>query len=111
MGLNQLLIQKMLAATSAKITVANDGSEGLKLTQAQKFDVILMDLQMPVMDGLETTRQLRLIEQFTDLPVIAMTANVMATDREACFEAGMNDFMSKPIRIQELREKIYQWLK
>jgi CheY-like chemotaxis protein len=70
-----------------------------------------MDLQMPVMDGLETTRQLRLIEQFTHLPVIAMTANVMASDREACFAAGMNDFMSKPIRLQELRERILHWVK
>ncbi len=111
--INQLVGVRLLESLGAEVDVAENGYVALSLLQqvGNFYDVVLMDLQMPVMDGLETTRQLRLIEQFTDLPVIAMTANVMATDREACFEAGMNDFMSKPIRIQELREKIYQWLK
>jgi CheY-like chemotaxis protein len=97
----------------AEVDVAENGHVALSLLQqvGVYYDVVLMDLQMPIMDGLETTRQLRLIEQFADLPVIAMTANVMATDREACFEAGMNDFMSKPIRLQELRAKVLQWVK
>ena len=91
--------------------VAENGYVALSLLQqvGVNYDVVLMDLQMPVMDGLETTRQMRMIEQFADMPVIAMTANVMATDREQCFAAGMNDFMSKPVRLQELREKILQW--
>ena len=89
--------------------MARNGQEAVDRVRQHAFDLILMDLQMPVMDGLETTRQMRMIEQFADMPVIAMTANVMATDREQCFAAGMNDFMSKPVRLQELREKILQW--
>lgn len=111
--INQLVGVRLLESLGAEVDVAENGYVALSLLQQEGnlYDVVLMDLQMPVMDGLETTRQLRLIEKFTDLPIIAMTANVLATDREACFEAGMNDFMSKPIRIQELREKICHWLK
>lgn len=111
--INQLVGVRLLESLGAEVDVAENGYVALSLLQQEGnlYDVVLMDLQMPVMDGLETTRQLRLIEQFSDLPIIAMTANVMATDREACFEAGMNDFMSKPIRMQELREKICHWLK
>ncbi len=111
--INQLVGVKLLESLGAEVDVAENGHVALSLLQqvGVYYDVVLMDLQMPIMDGLETTRQLRLIEQFADLPVIAMTANVMATDREACFEAGMNDFMSKPIRLQELRAKVLQWVK
>jgi two-component system sensor histidine kinase/response regulator len=111
--INQLVGVKLLETLGAEVDVAENGHVALSLLQqvGVYYDVVLMDLQMPIMDGLETTRQLRLIEQFADLPVIAMTANVMATDREACFEAGMNDFMSKPIRLQELRTKVLQWVK
>ena len=91
--------------------LAANGHEAIDAVARQRYDIVLMDVQMPVMDGLETTRQLRMIEQFAALPVIAMTANVMATDREQCFAAGMNDFMSKPVRLQELREKLLHWLK
>ena len=102
---------RLLENLGAEVDVAENGYVALSLLQqvGVNYDVVLMDLQMPVMDGLETTRQMRMIEQFADMPVIAMTANVMATDREQCFAAGMNDFMSKPVRLQELREKILQW--
>ena len=111
--INQLVGVKLLESLGAEVDVAENGHVALSLLQqvGVYYDLVLMDLQMPIMDGLETTRQLRLIEQFADLPVIAMTANVMATDREACFDAGMNDFMSKPIRLQELRAKVLQWVK
>jgi len=111
--INQLVGVRLLESLGAEVDVAENGHVALSLLQQPSinYDVVLMDLQMPVMDGLETTRQLRLIEQFTHLPVIAMTANVMVTDREACFAAGMNDFMSKPIRLKELREKILHWVK
>jgi len=109
--INQLVGVRLLESLGAEVDVAENGYVALSLLQqvGNYYDVVLMDLQMPVMDGLETTRQLRMIEQFVDLPIIAMTANVMATDREQCFAAGMNDFMSKPIRLQELREKVLQW--
>jgi two-component system sensor histidine kinase/response regulator len=109
--INQLVGVRLLESLGAEVDVAENGYVALSLLQqvGVNYDVVLMDLQMPVMDGLETTRQMRMIEQFADMPVIAMTANVMATDREQCFAAGMNDFMSKPVRLQELREKILQW--
>ncbi len=110
--INQLVGVRLLESLGAEVDVAENGYVALSLLQqvGTNYDVVLMDLQMPVMDGLETTRQLRMIEQFADLPIIAMTANVMATDREQCFAAGMNDFMSKPVRLQELREKVLQWI-
>ncbi len=110
--INQLVGVRLLESLGAEVDVAENGYVALSLLQqvGTHYDVVLMDLQMPVMDGLETTRQLRMIEQFADLPIIAMTANVMATDREQCFDAGMNDFMSKPVRLQELREKVLQWI-
>ena len=109
--INQLVGVRLLESLGAEVDVAENGYVALSLLQqvGNYYDVVLMDLQMPVMDGLETTRQLRMIEQFADLPIIAMTANVMSTDRDQCFAAGMNDFMSKPIRLQELREKVLQW--
>ena len=109
--INQLVGVRLLENLGAEVDVAENGYVALSLLQqvGVNYDVVLMDLQMPVMDGLETTRQMRMIEQFADMPVIAMTANVMAADREQCFAAGMNDFMSKPVRLQELREKILQW--
>ncbi len=111
--INQLVGVKLLESLGAEVDVAENGYVALSLLQqvGVHYDVVLMDLQMPVMDGFETTRQLRLIEQFADLPIIAMTANVMASDREECFAAGMNDFMSKPVRLNDLREKILQWAK
>lgn len=110
---NQLVGVRLLESLGAEVDVAENGYVALSLLQqaGTHYHAVLMDLQMPVMDGLETTRQLRMIEQFAALPVIAMTANVMATDREQCFAAGMNDFMSKPVRLQELREKLLHWLK
>ncbi|PTQ90307.1 ATP-binding protein [Agitococcus lubricus] len=110
--INQLVGVRLLESLGAEVDVAENGYVALSLIQqiGNHYDLILMDLQMPVMDGLETTRQLRLIEQYADLPVIAMTANVLSTDREDCFAAGMNDFMSKPIRLEELRKKLIQWL-
>ena len=111
-AVNQLVGVRLLESLGAEVDVAENGYVALSLLQQPnvRYQAILMDLQMPVMDGLETTRQLRLIEQFANLPVIAMTANVLATDREQCFAAGMNDFMGKPVRLQELREKLLQWV-
>ncbi len=99
---NQLLIQKMLAATSAKITVANDGSEGLKLTQAQKFDVILMDIQMPIMDGHEAVQKLR--AQGFSGPVVALTAHAMKEEGARATKSGFSHFLTKPINRKNLIE-------
>jgi CheY-like chemotaxis protein len=84
--------------------VANHGQEALDLLGTQRWDVILMDMQMPVMDGLEATRAIRALElpgQRT--PIVAMTANAMETDRQLCLDAGMDDYLSKPFKFAELQ--------
>jgi two-component system sensor histidine kinase/response regulator len=75
------------------------------------YDVVLMDMQMPVMDGISATKAIRSNPKFATLPIVAMTANVMATDREKCIEAGMNDHVSKPIDPEELFNTLLRWIK
>jgi CheY-like chemotaxis protein len=75
------------------------------------YDVVLMDVQMPVMDGLTSTREIRKLPGMSRLPILAMTANVMAGDRETCLAAGMNDYIPKPIDRSLLIEKLLQWVK
>ena len=86
------------------VDVAINGQEALRALESNHYDVILMDCQMPVMDGLETTCQIRLKEQggAGHIPIIAMTANAMAGDRESCLAAGMDDYLSKPIQREQL---------
>jgi two-component system sensor histidine kinase/response regulator len=79
--------------------------------QQQAYDVVLMDMQMPVMDGLSATRAIRQLPGLQALPILAMTANAMAQDRERCIEAGMNDHIAKPIAVQELVDKLQRWVR
>jgi len=81
--------------------VASNGLEAIESIERQHYDLILMDVQMPDMDGLEATRQIRAKD--SDVHIIAMTANAMQGDREACLAAGMNDYVSKPIQVKELQ--------
>jgi CheY-like chemotaxis protein len=85
------------------VTVAGNGWEAVEATERERFDVVLMDVQMPELDGLEATRRIRARWPDRPLRIVAMTANAMAGDREACFAAGMNDYISKPIRPAELQ--------
>jgi PAS domain S-box-containing protein len=95
---NQQVAQELLEAAGARVTVVDTGQAVLDILDAgERFDVVLMDMQMPVMDGLEATRRLRRRAEFADLPIIAMTANAYAEDDAACRAAGMDDFESKPI--------------
>ena len=73
---------------------------------AASFDLVFMDVQMPVLDGLETTRRIRLEERWHDLPIVGLTAHAMAGDRERCLQAGMNDYLPKPVRGPALLEAI-----
>ncbi|MGK7922561.1 MAG: response regulator [Trichodesmium sp.] len=100
---NQKVVLNILKRLGYLADVAANGLEVLAGLKIQKYDIILMDMQMPEMDGLEATK--KIYEEFSaiEIPyIIAITANAMETDQQLCFDAGMNDYLSKPIRIQEL---------
>jgi CheY-like chemotaxis protein len=104
---NQLLVTTILAKAGMRAEVAANGVEAVQAVHQRNFDVILMDMQMPEMDGLEATRRIRQLGAMgRAVPIIAMTANAMQEDRRRCLEAGMNDFVAKPIDSGELLRKI-----
>lgn len=108
---NQKLAQTLLSKAGHRIALAVNGIEAVERAGRNVYDLILMDVQMPGMDGLEATRQIRnLSEPFASQPIIAMTANAMKGDREKCIQAGMNDYLSKPIDRHELLDKIGYWM-
>jgi len=102
-NVNQLVARRMLANLECEVDIANNGLEGVEKIQMGEYELVFMDCQMPEMDGFEATRTLR-SEGINSLPIVAMTANVMAGDRERCLEAGMTDYVSKPISPIRLRE-------
>jgi len=99
---NQKLALRILDQMGYRADVASNGIEAVESIERQKYDVILMDVQMPEMDGLDATRNIRKLTQLVQPHIIAMTANAMEGDREMCIAAGMNDYVSKPIRVNEL---------
>ncbi len=102
---NQMLGQKLLGKQGCSVVLAADGLQALSALESGVFDLVLMDMQMPNMDGLEATRRQRSREQaggLLPIPIIALTANALASDRERCLAAGMNDFIAKPFRIDEM---------
>jgi GAF domain-containing protein/CheY-like chemotaxis protein len=101
-AVNQKLALRMLEQMGYRADVASNGLEAVESIERQKYDVILMDVQMPEMDGLDATREIRQLGNITQPHIIAMTANAMEGDREACLAAGMDDYISKPIRVDEL---------
>jgi CheY-like chemotaxis protein len=104
------LMSEYLQYKGYEIFIAHNGVEGVLLAKKEQPDLILMDVMMPVMDGLEATRRIREIDTLKNIPIIALTALAMSGDRERCLTAGMNDYMSKPIRIQELSDMIEKHL-
>ena len=109
--INQQVAREFLAKGGLNVTVAHNGQEALDLVQHERFDVVLMDLHMPVMDGFEATRRIRALAQGASLPIIAMTAAAMAQDRVASTDAGMNDHIAKPVDPQELADALVRWVK
>lgn len=109
---NQEVGTEILRAAGAKVDIANNGEEAFNMLQtgAGKYDLVLMDLQMPVMDGYEATRKIRSNEKWAALPVVAMTADVLPADRQRALAAGMNDFISKPFALRELFITLQRWL-
>ncbi len=109
--LNQEMRFDLLEQAGLSVRLAVNGEQALKAVEASPPDCVLMDCHMPVMDGFEATRRLRSDPHHRDLPIIALTANTMAGDREACLAAGMNDFVSKPIHFEKLFRVLAQWIK
>jgi len=109
--INQQIALEMLGHLDISADVACDGLKAIEiLSSGQHYDAILMDIQMPEMDGYEATRQIRQKAEWLTLPIIAMTANVMQSDKENCLAAGMNDHISKPIINEQLKAKLDQWV-
>jgi two-component system, sensor histidine kinase and response regulator len=108
--LNQQVALELLGAAGVQVAIASNGEEGVRYVNEMAYDLVLMDLQMPVMDGLEATRRIRAQPDFRTLPILAMTANAMAGDRERSLAAGMNDHITKPIDPAELFDVLLRWL-
>ena len=108
--INRELALEVLSGAGIVVTVACDGQEALDALGRQRFDGVLMDCQMPVLDGCAATRALRRQPQLRDLPVIAMTANAMVGDRDKVLAAGMNDHIAKPIQLDELFATLARWV-
>jgi signal transduction histidine kinase/CheY-like chemotaxis protein len=110
---NAELAAKLLVALGVSVDVATDGADAVRAAAGGRFDVILMDCQMPVMDGYEATRRIRDNERASNArptPIVAVTANALAGDRERCLAAGMDDYLAKPYSVEQLAEKLSIWL-
>ncbi|MBT4140685.1 MAG: response regulator [Candidatus Latescibacteria bacterium] len=108
--LNQQVALELLAQAGFETELAENGEIGVEKVKQLHFDAVLMDMQMPVMDGETATREIRKDDRFNDLPILAMTANAMEGDREKCIEAGMNDHIAKPIDPDDLFGKLLKWI-
>ncbi|MFQ2096740.1 response regulator [Aeromonas veronii] len=108
---NQQLIIEYLRRVDAVVCVVSNGREAVERVAEQPFDVILMDLQMPVLDGLDATRQIRKMVDKHDVPIIALTASAMPGDKERCLGVGMNGYVTKPVSKLDLYNNLLQWVK
>jgi len=109
---NQRVAQGLLARFGVTVEVASNGLEALEAMERTEFDLIFMDCQMPEMNGFDTTRAIRQKEQAGGhVPIVALTANALDGERQHCIDAGMDDFLSKPIRSEKLKEKLVHWLR
>lgn len=105
---NKIFFDAALRRTNALILWAKDGQEAIDLFKANDVDLILMDLQLPVMDGYTATKEIKKIDP--EVPIVAQTAHVMSGEREKCLEAGCNDYLAKPIRLQILIDTLSKYL-
>ncbi len=107
---NQLVAKGMLGKLGCEVIVAAHGAEALDQLEYHEFDLVLMDCNMPVMDGYEASRQIRQSGRWPNLPIVALTANAMSEERERCRAAGMSDYLAKPFRREELAALLDQWI-
>jgi CheY-like chemotaxis protein len=109
--INQQVARELLESYGIKVVVAENGEEAIALLGEEQFDCVLMDIQMPVMDGVSATREIRKNPQFSKLPIIALTANVMVSEQNEFLSAGMNDHIGKPIDPDQLVAKLVKWVR
>ena len=109
---NQIVAKKMLEKLGCRVDVASNGKEAVQFLDEATYDIVFMDCQMPEMSGYEATREIRRREEGIEqhIPIIAMTAHVMGKAREACLEAGMDDYVSKPVNPEVLKDILKRWL-
>jgi CheY-like chemotaxis protein len=110
-AINQRVAVGMLERAGHRVDVAASGREALDALDRLRYDLVLMDVQMPDMDGLEATRRVRrhVDPAVATMPIVGLTANAMPTDRQTCLDAGMDDFLTKPVDRAKLLEKVQRW--
>ena len=109
--MNQMVLKGILKKLNFNVLTAENGQVAVDSLRDQRVDVILMDCQMPVKDGFEATREIRQLDNDNaGVTIIAVTANAMAKDREHCLEAGMNDYLSKPVKAHQIKQMLGKWL-
>jgi CheY-like chemotaxis protein len=108
---NSFALSKLLSEKGIIVKLAKDGQKALDLLAKEpEIDLVLMDIMMPVLDGYEATKQIRLQPKFKNLPILALTAKAMKEDREKCLAAGANDYLSKPVDVDRLFSMLHIWL-
>ncbi len=108
---NQTVIEAMLRSLGFTVSVATDGEQAVRSAESLIFEAILMDCRLPLIDGYEATRQIRQLPGCAELPIIALTANALQGDREACLRAGMNDYLAKPFKRTDLQQILQRWVR
>ncbi len=108
--INQLIIQELIEPSGAEIVLVENGLQAVDAVRQRNFDLVLMDMQMPIMGGLEATMQIREFKPAADLPIVAVTANAMKEDKEKGFACGMNDYLTKPVEPDQLLDILKRWV-
>ncbi|MGX0888764.1 signal transduction histidine kinase/CheY-like chemotaxis protein [Pseudomonas sp. ADAK2 TE3594] len=109
-AVNRTVVEAMLRSLGFTVSVVTDGAQAVRSAESRTFDAILMDCRLPVIDGYEATRQIRQLPGCADVPIIALTANALQGDREACLSAGMNDYLAKPFKRTDLQQILQRWV-